>query len=302
MDRMIAMIFDHFWTKVVSVLVAILLWIVVFSSRSIEVTKEVPLEILTSKEVIPASDLPDKVVFRLAGPKAFLRAILDRSDQPIRINLQGARPGPIRYSFSAGDIRVPIGVRVLNINPSVLSIQLDAVKYSTVGVKLDIRGLPPEGYRIVRSEAHPAQVRIRGARSQISSLTEVVTQPIDVSSIRQHAEIPVTFDLGHLGVQLEDNPPIAVIDVEATNPNFRIRNVGIKVIGNAKHTLAQSSVTIFVRATEEELKNLDHNRIYAEIDIRNRGKGEYMAPVRVIAPKDLGVVKVVPDKVNVTLY
>ena len=59
---------------------------IVLGSRTIEVTKEVPVEIVNSAEVVPATDTPDHVTFRLTGPKAFLRAILDRREEPIRLN------------------------------------------------------------------------------------------------------------------------------------------------------------------------------------------------------------------------
>src|SRR4051812_36162768 len=91
MELLWSLLTSNIGTKLVSVVIAIVLWAVVLGSRSVEVSKEVPLEIMTPEDLVVANDLPDKIVFRLYGPKAFLRNILDRHEDPIRINLSGTK-------------------------------------------------------------------------------------------------------------------------------------------------------------------------------------------------------------------
>ncbi len=92
--------------KVVSVIVAVVLWVVVLGSRAVEVTKEIPILIVTPPELVISNEVPEKVLFKLSGPKAFLRAILDRPEDPIRVNLSGARAGLITYRFFADNIHL----------------------------------------------------------------------------------------------------------------------------------------------------------------------------------------------------
>ena len=40
-------------------------------SRKVDVTKEVPLELITPPDLMPSNEIPDKIAFRLSGPKAF---------------------------------------------------------------------------------------------------------------------------------------------------------------------------------------------------------------------------------------
>src|SRR5580658_4148228 len=128
MERVISFIWasltQNIGTKLISIAIAVVLWIVVLGSRNVEVTKEIPLEVITSSDVVPANDIPDKIAFRMSGPKAFLRAILDRREDPIRVNLSGAKPGLVTYRFFSDNIRVPIGVKVLSINPTSVLIKL----------------------------------------------------------------------------------------------------------------------------------------------------------------------------------
>src|SRR5687768_2293795 len=78
-------------TKLISVAIAVVLWMIGLGSRNVEATKEIPLEVITPSELVPANDVPERIAFRLSGPKAFLRTVLDRKDEPIRVNLSGAK-------------------------------------------------------------------------------------------------------------------------------------------------------------------------------------------------------------------
>lgn len=92
-------VFDHLGTKFISVGVAVVLWFVVLGSRNVEETKEIPIEIETSADLVASNEVVDRVAFRLSGPKAFLRAVLDRREEPIRVNLKGAKSGLVTYRF-----------------------------------------------------------------------------------------------------------------------------------------------------------------------------------------------------------
>src|SRR3954471_21675607 len=91
-ERLWALVSANFGTKMVSIVIAVVLWGIVLGSRNVEVTKEIPLEVITQGDIVPANEIPDRIAFRLSGPKAFLRNILDRREDPIRVNLSGAKP------------------------------------------------------------------------------------------------------------------------------------------------------------------------------------------------------------------
>src|ERR1700739_2979650 len=92
-ERLWSLVAANPGTKAISVMIAIVLWGIVLGSRNVEVTKEIPLEVITPADVVPANEIPDRIAFRLSGPSAFLRAIMDRRDEPFRVNLSGAKPG-----------------------------------------------------------------------------------------------------------------------------------------------------------------------------------------------------------------
>jgi YbbR domain-containing protein len=289
-------------TKVVSVIIAAVLWFVVLGSRNVEVTKEIPLELITPAEVVPANDIPEKISFRLSGPKAFLRAILDRREDPIRVNLSGAKPGLVTYRFFSDNIRLPIGVKVQSISPTAILIKLENQKRRDVPVRVELRGIPPEGYRITRTEVTPPVIRIKGAETRVDAVTEIATVPIDVSTLRETMDREVPLEIARHNVQVDGPLPRVLVEVDATAANYRIRNVEVRVLTNHKYTIDRSTVTVLVRAAPKDIKSLDKRQVYAVVDLRGRPKGKYTEPVKVQLPDNVGLDRVTPETVSVSLY
>jgi YbbR domain-containing protein len=289
-------------TKLISVLLAFILWGIVLGSRNIEVIKEIPIELITPSDVMPSSEVPEKIAFRLSGPKAFLRSILDRRDEPIKVNLMGVKPALVTYRFFADNIRVPIGVKVMSVTPTAILIKLENVKMKDVPVRVETRGVLPEGYRLAQVNVNPEIVRLKGPESKIESVSEVSTVPIDISSLKRNFEKDVNLDLSRLGVQLEGAPPRVNIEVQPTSANFSVKNVDIRVISSYKVKLEEKAVTVLVRATPQDMESLDRSHIFAEVDMTGKEKGKYIEPIRIFLPKEMGLVRVIPEKVHVTLY
>jgi YbbR domain-containing protein len=301
-ERLWRMVIANFGTKVVSVVIAVVLWGIVLGSRNVEVTKEIPLEVITPSDIVPANEIPDRIAFRLSGPKAFLRSILDRREEPIRVNLSGAKPALVTYRFFSDNIRVPIGVKVLSINPTAILIKLEYLKRKDVPVRVELRGTPPEGFRVVKTEIRPEIVRIKGAESRVDSMTEIATTPIDVSNLKKNFDKEIPIDLTRFNVQLDSPLPHVYVEVEPISANFRIKNVDIQVLSSYKVRLEEKSVTVLVRASPQDLQSLDRSQVFGVMDLSGKAKGKYSEPVKVTLPKNISLVRVVPDRINVVLY
>ncbi|HUP56756.1 MAG TPA: CdaR family protein, partial [Bdellovibrionota bacterium] len=261
-------------TKVISVMIALVLWTIVMGSRNVEVVKEVPLEVITAADVVASNEVPERIQFRLSGPKAFLRAIEARREEPIRVNLTSAKPGHlVTYNFFSNSIRVPIGVKVLSINPAALLVKLEYVKRRDVPVRVETRGNVPDGFKLVRTEVVPATVRVKGAESRVDSLGEISTIPIDLTGLKSNLEKEVAIDLPRYNVQLDGPLPKVVLEIDAESANYRIKNVDIRYQSPFKVRLDEKSVVVWVRAEEKDLKSLDRARVFASVELAGKKKG-----------------------------
>ena len=302
LEAFVESVTTNFGTECISVIIAIVLWVVVLGSRNVEVTKDIPLEVITPTELVASNDIPDHVSFRLSGPKAFLRAILDRREDPIRVNLSGSKPGLVTYRFFSDNIRVPIGVKILGINPTAIVIKLEPIKHKEVPVKVEVQGAPPEGYRLTHIQVVPETVKIKGAESKVDATAELRTSPIDLSEVRQTTEKEAPFELGHYGVLIDGKLPKVKITIEALAANYRIKNIDIHVASSYKVRVDDKDVTVLIRADAAELKSLDRSQVFGNVDLTGKPKGTYNMPVKVTLPPNVSLVKVLPEKVTITLY
>jgi len=301
-DRLIASLTYNSGAKIISVVIAAVLWVVVLGSRNIEVTKDIALEIITPSHLVAANDVPEKVTFKLAGPKAFLRAILDRPETPIRINLSGAKAGMVTYRFFSDNISLPIGVKVLSVTPASIMVKLETVKKKEVPVRLELAGNLPEGYRITQATVKPATIKIKGAESKIDSISEIPTRPIDLAQLKSSITMQANLDLARQGLEVEGVMPQVFIEVTPVQANFKIKNVQVRVNSKFKAKLDEPTVTIFVRIDPEAITSLDRSQVYAEVNLQDKQKGRYNEVVHVHLPSHVGLVRVSPEKVKVTLY
>jgi YbbR domain-containing protein len=290
-------------TKLISVAIAIVLWVIVLGSRNVEVTKEVPLEVITPGELVASNEIPTRVAFRLSGPKAFLRAELDRVEEPIRVNLADKKPGIVTYRFFSDNIRLPIGVKVVSINPPTILIKLEYLKRKEVPLKLELKGALPNGYRLVKAEVHPSTVKIKGPESHVDTLAEVASNPIDLSTFKQTTSTDVSVEFSRYSIQADGPMPKATLEIEPTlAANYKIKNVDVQVLTHLRAKVEPKNVTISVRTDPDKLKLLDRSHVKVLLDLQDKSKGSYDLEPKVSLPDGVGFVGVLPEHVHVTLF
>jgi YbbR domain-containing protein len=285
-------------TKLISVLIAGILWSVVLGSRSVEVTKEVPIEVLTSPDIVASNDLPEKISFRIAGPKAFLRAILDRPEDPIQVNLVGNAAGIVNHRFFSDQLRVPIGVKVVGITPSTVMIRLEHKKKKEIPVRAELRGVPPVGFHVERVEVVPSMVRVQGAQSRLEQLSEISTLPIDVSSIMETEERDASLDISHLGV-MSESPALKVRIVMASEERMvRLRNVPIQLMGPPGWRIEPTLVTILAKGPSAQLSKIQNDAIRAFVQLNTIRENRAEVQVSAQLPRGFELIQVIPSRVK----
>lgn len=301
-QELIKILINNVGLKSISLFIAIVLWFVVLGSRTVQDQKEISVEIETSANMVVANEIPAKVVFKLSGPKAFLRAVVEKEHDPIRIKLSGASPGPVTYRFSEENISIPLGVDVKSISPPAVLIRLEEVVSKEVHIKPIVQGTLSEYYKMGQIKVEPTHVVIRGARSRIEPIREIRTEPIEVSDLRENFERVMPLDLPSLGVELDSAFPTVTIPVEPVIANYKLKNVKLRILSTLRVRAKVKTVTVYVQATMKELENLDQTRIFAEVDLRGKGAGNYTATPTLTLPPQISVLRISPKDVRIQLY
>ena len=296
-----SILFHNFSWKVLSFFVAFGLWFIVMSSNSIEITKEVNLELDLPPNLVVASEVPERITFRLAGSKFFLRTLAN-SLETLHVDLTHAKPGPNYYRIEKEALNLPIGVKVLSISPSAINPKLEPMDRRSVPVQIDRRGELPNGYRLVSIQAMPKNIRIKGPRGTVEKISAIHSPPIDLSEIPANLRWEVALTPGVPNVTFdEEMEPKVVVEVEPTGSNFRIAGVPIKVDTKLKVQLKPEKVALYVSCPPQQIKSLTPDKVQVTVEFPETKPGTYVRELKIELPEGVRLVRVVPDKVQVRL-
>lgn len=294
-------IFHNGGLKLVSLLGAVVLWLAVLGSRSVEVSKDLPLEILLPEGLVNANEVPERATFRILGPKAFVRSVLERKDPPLQVHLEYAKSGLLTYRLYPEMLKLPLGVRVVSVHPNSVLLNLESVRTKSVPIRLELRGSVPEGYSLVRAQLSSPQIQIRGPKSRLSSISEVSTVPIDISELKESLRRETLLEPMVAGVTALGQMPFLELDIRPTSANFKLSTVPVEVQSFLKAVVHERAVTLFVRASAEALRDLKPNDVKVVVDMRGKSAGTHWMDVKVELPPTVAFVKALPERVRVDL-
>jgi YbbR domain-containing protein len=181
--------------KLVSLLLALILWISIIGFKSEEVIKRVKFEPLLPPGLVLMSEIPSYIEYTFSGSRVLLKDV-ERRIQPIRPDLtkkdQDRALRLVLTSDMIGDL--PAGVKVTSIAPQTVVLRLEELVEKTFEVKAVFQGLP-EGHQVSRIKTSPSKVAVSGPKSIIDSLDSIRTQPIDLADVKSSKEINVALDV-----------------------------------------------------------------------------------------------------------
>lgn len=173
----------HWILKLAATSIVVAGWALVKGADRVETVVSAPVQYAG----IPANLLltggqTDRVVLRIRAPRLALSA-LDPKTVQARLDLSGAEAGTHLIPLTRRDFALPVGAEVVQTDPSVVRVKLEAIRRIAVPVKADLRGRLPEGYTLVQVTVQPPAVEVEGAESIVTALRSISTEPIDLSSV-----------------------------------------------------------------------------------------------------------------------
>jgi YbbR domain-containing protein len=297
--------------KALALAFALMMWIWVQSEQVVEDRARVRLEWKLPDGLMLVEPPLETATVTVEGVQAFVRAVRQK-DLSILVDLSRAKEGEVSLDLSERAVSgMPSQVRVVSVSPSALKVQLDRVLKRRVNVVAATRGEPAEGFRLAKVIVQPDRVELAGPSSVLRSLTEVTTDAVDVSGLREDAEFQVGLAVkkGQLvptqaarfavEVKIEsivqqrafDAVPVLLRDAEGfgtNSPNVRVTLAGPV---ESLNSIDPEEVSVVVHVPDGWSNSMGEAR-------RGRGEGlryEVVQP----AGEAVSVVDVVPERITV---
>jgi YbbR domain-containing protein len=296
-------VFGNLWLKLLSLGLALMLWMVVSGEETVERGLRVPLELTQ----VPAGlellgDVPATVDVRVRGASGTLSRVAAGEVVAV-LDLHTAQSGRRLFPLTPEQVRVPFGVEIMQVLPSAVTMAFEMSASREVPIVPAVDGRPAPGYVIGPLTAEPRLVEIIGPESAVKRATEVVTEPVSVAGATTHVKQSVILGLLDPALRLKTarSATVTVQIVPAPlervlrNQPVHLRNLG----PNLQAEAVPAAVDLTVRGNRETLGRVAADDLTAYVDLAGLGPGQYSLTVHADSSRDAGVTRVTPDAVQV---
>jgi len=297
--------FRHFGLKLLSVALAVLLWIVVSGEETVERGLRVPLELQQAPAGLELmGDVPATVDVRVRGASGTLSRV-GPGDIVAVLDLHGAQAGRRLFPLTPEQVRTPFGVEVVQVTPSTIAMAFEASASRQIPVMPAVDGRPAPGYVIGARTADPPSVDVIGPETAVRRATEVLTEPVSVAGARDQVRQTVILGVEDPALRLK-SARSALVTVQILpaplERTFRARPVHLRNLApNLDAQAIPAVVDVSLRASRETLNRTDADDIVAYINLAGLGSGQYSLAVHTDSSLEAGVTRIEPASVQVLI-
>ena len=295
----------NFYLKIIAAILTLALYIWVAEDRETSEPGYAPLEISAPDGMVLVSDPEDWVEFTLRGRRTNLGRIDIDDLDPIRLELDEADDDSY-VRITSTMVGVPPNVRVTDIDPPAVYIELENEELRNVDVEPQIVGEPASWYTIEDVRTSPQTITVRGPESAVEEMDSVLTEPIDIDGRSESLRRPVEPIIEHNQVHAElDDEIIVEIDIETEEVTDTVEAVSVEAVNTSYLTEVDPDIAdITLRGPLPILEDLDHDILRLEIDLSEedeRPPGTFSRSAEAVnLPEGIEVEQIFPNRFRVT--
>lgn len=297
--------FRHIGLKLLSVAIAVLLWMVIAGEETVERGLRVPLEL----HQFPAGlellgDVPTTADVRVRGASGTLSRV-SPGDIVAVLDLRGARAGERLFHLTPEQVRAPFGVEVVQVTPPTVAVAFEKTASRNIPIKPAIEGKPAAGYVVGKSTADPPTVEVVGPESAVRRVNEALTEPVSVAGAKGAVEETVTVGTLDPAVRVKTQRTATVtvqvvpapLEQTVHNRPVHLRNLATNLMA----TVIPSEVDVTLRGNREALSRIQPDDATAFVDLAGLGAGDYTLTVYADSSRDAGVARIEPAVIQVRI-
>ncbi|MBN2441680.1 MAG: hypothetical protein JXJ04_10040 [Spirochaetales bacterium] len=298
-------------TKIISLIAAILLFLLNRMSNLEEHPLNVPLSIRLHNDYAIAAPIRQKISVIIKGDPDFEIQQITPEDIEVYIDLlkidsEGEFTVPIQYKKIGSALEIePLEI---DIEPTVISVKLEKKMTKSVDIEVEknIKGSPARGYMLGGYTYAPTVVQIVGPRSKVEMVDKATTDVIDLSGRTKNINMTVRLVSIDPLVKFKGGGDIEFSAVIEEIIEERIFDKKVIVGRDLTEALviekALPKGTVTVKAPLIVLDKIKSNDIRLYIDCSNiKNPGKHQKRVKVDIPDRVEVLRIDPEVVIVDL-
>lgn len=296
------MLLNNLFLKILSVLLAISLWVIVATSDYDEVQFNVPVKLNNVPENRVAVTDENLINVTMKGPRLVLNS-LSYNDISVEVDVSGFSGYKTDYRIKPSDVKAPSSVDVVRIQPSVIPVTIDKIIHKKIEVTPSFIGEPADGFKVGTLKIIPSEVEVTGAASKLGEIDYIETLPINLSNksgkinytvglkkssgiknlAPSQVEVAVVFKENMIEKNFEKIPVTLVNKNKDYNYNLLTKEVEAK---------------IKVRSDIAESKELS-KKINVYLDVSQLKPGKYLRDIEFSSGDNINIMEISPGKARV---
>lgn len=119
------LLFENFSYKMVSLFIALILWLTILGRRDFTLTKSIEVEMIPGNSQAVISQSVDAIKVKVSGPRTALKKFMDSGiGQLMSVDISKLGDGDLDVQVPVRQIDVPFGVKIISVKPSVIRVRV----------------------------------------------------------------------------------------------------------------------------------------------------------------------------------
>lgn len=206
------------------------------------------------------------------------RETIVQTRPPIFYDKQGQVASVRNFQLSSRDVEVTVPI-------------IEAADFAEKIISVNLVGEPASGYRILSVDVEPAAVLVQGRPTQLDVLTNVQTEPIDITGLTEPFMDSVSLDLP-AGIELDEFTEIVVsVEIEPFQSSQTFRKfVEIEGVGDGlEAVITPQLVRVVLFGPSPVLQSLAEDEVTVTVDLFELGIGTHSGLVPDVDFPDRGI-------------
>ncbi len=193
--------------KIGFLLLAVFIWFFFAGEKESLISFTAPIEFRNfprNYELLSIS--ADRAEIQISGSRRLLLQ-LEPEQIGLSLNMGNIKSGKNTFSLTKKNLSMPPGLDVIKINPNELTIEMEEKKTKSLLVEPQWRGNLPEGKQLLSYQVNPDRIVIVGTPPVLKDITNIKTEPIDLSGINKTETVEANIVVSGTSVRLSPDAP-----------------------------------------------------------------------------------------------